>query len=279
VNRPCHRALLLAALLVLAGCSSTTFLYNRAGFLIPWYLGDYVNLNRSQKDSLKEMLGPFLQWHRREELPLYVALLEDVEASLDAPPSAEWVEDVANEFVVAWERIERRALEWMISLGEQLSDDQVEEFLANLHDKQDEYEEEYLPRTDSEYVEEAYERLLDPVQGYLGQLDWGQRSILEEAAGELIRSDRAWLSERANWMSRLETWLQREPGWQDGLRESLARRDETYSPEYTRIARHNGKVIYTAIADVLKTRTEKQDRRLRERLDDLRDDLETLIQQ
>lgn len=270
---------MVMSLVLLAGCSSTVFLYNRASFLIPWYLGDYVNLNRPQKDSLQEMLGPFLQWHRQEELPSYLNLLGEIETALDSRISGGDVTGFAGDIIVAWERIERRALEWMISLGELLSDDQVEEFVGNLRDKQDEYEEEYLPRSDEEYREEAYENLLDSMQDYLGRLDWGQRAMLEEAAAGLIRSDRAWLEERANWVQRLEQLLQRKPGWQEDLRDTLDGRAATYSADYTRIYEHNTGVVYGAIAEVLTSRTAKQDRRLREKLDDIREDLKTLIQQ
>jgi hypothetical protein len=38
-------------------------------------------------------------------------------------------------------------------------------------------------------------------------------------------------------------------------------------------------VIYRAVADTLNSRSNKQDRRLRGKLDDLREDLQTLIDQ
>ena len=76
---------LLVLLLVLTGCSSTTFIYNRLDFFIPWYLGDYVDLNREQKARLDELLQPFLDWHRIEELPQYLLMLDDIDARLDGP--------------------------------------------------------------------------------------------------------------------------------------------------------------------------------------------------
>ena len=35
---------LIFVLSLLGACSSTTFLYNRLDFLLPWYLGDYADL-------------------------------------------------------------------------------------------------------------------------------------------------------------------------------------------------------------------------------------------
>ena len=269
----------LLLLTMLSACSSTTFLYNRLDFLIPWYLGDYVDLDRAQKQLLKSELQPFLAWHRSEELPDYLGVLDQIDATLAGEVTSEQVAGVAAEFENAWLRIEARALEWMLVLGAELSDEQMAEFLENLREKQQEYEEEYLTRSDEEYVEEAYENLRDAVQDYMGRLDWGQRAILEEAAGQLRRSDSIWLSERAAWLDRLETTLQREEGWQQAMRDTLAARDETTSEEYLAVYEHNSQVIFQALARIANSRTEQQDKKLRGKLDGFREDLETLIEQ
>lgn len=267
---------LLLLLLVLGGCSTTTFLYNRLDFLIPWYLGDYVELDRQQKRSLDDLLDPFLAWHREEELQRYIELLGQIEADLDAPVSAAQVAGHAEALVAAWERIEVRSLEWMLALGEELSDKQLAGFVDKLWEQQREYEEKYLPRSLAEYHEEAYENLLDSIQDSMGRLDWGQRTILEEAAAALQRSDGIWLQERERWVTRMAALLEREPGWQQGVRDMLATRDETTSAEYLAVYEHNTSTIYAAVARVLNTRTDRQDKRLRRRIGDFRGDLETL---
>lgn len=272
-----RKSLLAALLLTLVGCSSTTFVYNRLNLIIPWYVGKYVDLSRDQKKFLDAELQPFLHWHRHEELPAYLKVMDEMEAALDAEVSQAQVADIALGFEEAWLRIESRGLEWMLALGEQLSREQMQAFVENLREKQQEYEEEYLPRSDEKYREEAYENLEDSVQDFLGRLDWGQRAILEQAAADLQRSDAIWLSERARWLDRMESLLQREEGWQQAVRDTLATREQTTSPEYLAVYEHNSQVIYAALANVLNTRTEKQDRRLRKKLTDFREDIETLI--
>ena len=61
-----HTVVGLLLLCVLAGCSSTSFFYNRLDFFVPWYLGDYVSLDRSQDELLENQLQPFLAWHRQD---------------------------------------------------------------------------------------------------------------------------------------------------------------------------------------------------------------------
>jgi hypothetical protein len=272
---------MLAAVLVclLGACSSTTFVYNRLDSILPWYLDDYVELDSSQDRQLDELLEPFLAWHRRQELPRYVALLDQVEADLDDPVSAAQVEGIYTGIEDAWLRLQDESLDWLLALGGSLSDEQVQEFLDVLQERQEEYEEEYLERSEREYREDSYESLLDSMQDYLGRLTDAQRDRLRAASLELRRSDSIWLQERAAWLQRLDILMQRQPGWQQRVREAIALRDETVSEQYSATYEHNLEIIFSAIAAVLDSRSEQQDRRLRAELRDLREDLQSLIDQ
>ena len=76
------KKILLFSLVFLVGCSSTTFIYNRIDFLLPWYLESYVDLNQEQRKNLNELLEPFFEWHREEELPKYAEIIGDLELFL-----------------------------------------------------------------------------------------------------------------------------------------------------------------------------------------------------
>ena len=271
--------ILLLAVLTLSACSSTTFFYNRLDFIIPWYMGRYVDLDREQSVFLDEQLLPFLSWHRSEELPRYVELLDEAERMLDGPVTASDIERLSLSAEEAWLRVEERGLEWMMELGAQLSDEQMADFIAELRQRQTKYEKKYLPRTDEEYREDAYDNLRDSLQDYMGRLESSQRDRLQAYVAQLNRSDSVWLEERARWIDRLENILQREPGWEERLREAIRTRDQTVSPSYTDTYNHNLAVINEAVADTVNSRTDKQDRRLRREIEQLRQDLEVLIEQ
>lgn len=274
-----YRMYLLLALLVLGGCSSTTFVYNRLDFLLPWYLDDYVELNTVQDQFLDDQLKPFLAWHRALELPLYLQILDDIDRRLDRELTADDIAAISLEFEDAWFRLEGRALDWLLALGERLTDEQVQEFLAALWEQQEEYEKKYLKRSDREYRRDSYDNLVDNMQDYLGRLDRDQKQVLESASEQLMRSDMIWLRERTGWVQRMEVFMQREPGWQQAVRDSIKRRSETVSADYLELYEHNLGVIHAALAQVLNSRTDKQDRRLRKKIADLREDLQTLVAQ
>jgi hypothetical protein len=270
---------LVVAVLLIGACSSTTFVYNRLDFLIPWYINDYVDLDRRQSSDLDRLLQPFLAWHRTTELPRYRDWLDAAVASLDEPATMASVADFGARIQLAWSRLETEALEKMLVLGADLGDDQVEEFLTSLQKQQEKFEKKYLKRDEDEYLQELHDSLSDNAGDYLGRLDWGQRGLVDEAANAMWRSDQVWLRERAVWIERLRRILQREPGWQEALRESIALRDQLVSAEYTETIAHNTDIIQQLIVDLLNSRSPRQDRRLRKKLTDLRDDFQTLIDQ
>lgn len=266
-------------LLCLTACSSTRFFYNRLDFFVPWYLGDYVSLDRSQDVLLQSELQRFLAWHRQDELPRYIELLQRAERSLDEPLTREQLVALTADAEQALDRLQDRALDWMLVLADALHQDQLDEFMDELREQQAEYEEKYLERDDADYRDDACERLQDNASRYLGRLQTEQKTRLAVGCASLRRSDSVWLAERAVWLDRLDAILQREPDWQASLRQAIAQRRDSVSPEYRATWEANTEVIQRAVVDVLNSRTERQDAHLRRELGKLQDDLVALVEQ
>lgn len=273
------RVLVLGALLLLGACSGTTFVYNRLDFLLPWYVDDYAELNGQQELYLAELIAPFLAWHRSQELPSYIGIINEIEAGLDKPQTAAGIAAIFSHLEAAWLRLEGEALDWLLKLGAELSNEQIAGFLQVMQEQQVEFEEKYLQRSDAEFYEDSYDNLVDNAKEYLGALSDEQRKLLREGSQRLLRSDQAWLGERALWLTQLAELLKREPDWQQRLRNAVAERRENPSPEYRRIYEHNMGVVYELIATLLNGRSATQDRFLRDKLAGLREDLDTLIEQ
>ncbi len=237
------------------------------------------NSTSHQETYLAELIAPFLLWHRDHELPSYVEILAKIQAGLDQPQTSGGVAAVFAELQTAWLRLEGEALDWLLDLGAQLSDEQIAGFLEVLREQQQEYEEEYLARTDEEFYQDSYDNLVDNAKEYLGVLSDEQRDQLRAASRRLLRSDRAWLQERAQWLTQLAVLLQREPQWQQRVRDAVAARREHPAPEYLRIFEHNMGVIYELVASILNERNALQDQHLRDKLAEVRRDLELLVAQ
>ena len=273
------RVWVVIALFVVSACSSTTYVYNRLDFLLPWYMDDYVDLDAEQEAYLDELLVPFLAWHRAQELPVYLTALNNIEDSLDSPLTAEIVGTLFTNFESAWLRLQSEGLTQLLDLGARLSDEQIAAFLEALWEQQREFEEEYLERDEEEFFEDNDDNTLDTFQDYLGKLSDDQKQWVQDSGRQLLRSDQVWLKERAQWLTELGILLEREPGWQERVRVAVSAKNNTMTPEYQRIYEHNMDAIYQLAAQVLNARSERQSRHLRGKLADVREDLETLIAQ
>jgi hypothetical protein len=262
---------------ILNGCSATQVIYNRADILIRWYLDDYVTLDRDQQARFDERLDALLEWHRQEELPEYVLLLDDALVILDTDVSLAATRSMAEGIESAAIRLQDRFLELLLSTGENLTSAQRADFIEALLAKQEAFETDRLARSDAEYRDDLGQRFDKQLGRYLGRLTDEQARRLQEGVAEMTRLDHFWLQDRRVWILALSNiLLADEPDWADQVRALIAGRDEALLPDYQEGIEHNGEVILQLSRDVLLMRTEKQDKKLRARLIALRDDLAAL---
>ena len=266
--------------LTLSSCSATQFIYNRVDILVRWYLDDYVSLDREQQARFDSRLEALLDWHRREELPAYVVLLDDALTILDEGVPLKDTRAMADRIEDTAIRFQDPFLELLLSTGQDLKPEQRQQFVDNLMSKQEEFEEDRLARSDLEYRDDLEERFDKQLSRYLGSLTAEQTGRVTEGVAEMTRLDRFWLEDRRVWIAELSgILLQAETYWPDQVRALIAGRDDAMLPAYREGIDHNGEVILQLSRDVLIARTDKQDRKLRNRLQSLRDDLAALATQ
>jgi len=272
------KKLLLFSLIFLVGCSTTTFVYNRIDFLLPWYLESYVDLNREQKQDLKELLIPFFKWHREEELPNYLAIIEDLELTLDASIEFESIAEITNDVEESWFRLEDRMLLWAIPMTRDLSEQQINGFIKSMQTKTEQSENEYLSRNLQTYQNDNYKRLRKNLRRFMGSLNKDQLDLISAASKKMIRVDGQWIDNRKALIEKLKVILEREYGWELAL-ENITHRDDLVAQNYRKTYAHNISVSQNLLVEVLNSRTDKQDKKLRSQLLKYRKDIERLIQE
>ena len=268
---------LLFSLVFLVGCSSTTFIYNRIDFLLPWYLGSYVDLNREQKQDLKELLIPFFKWHREEELLNYLAIIEDLESALDKTIEYESIAEITYDVEESWFRLEDRMLLWAIPITRNLSEKQIKGFIQSMQTKAEQSENEYLSRNLQAYQNDNYKRLRKNLRRFIGGMNKDQLDLINNASKEMIRVDGQWIDNRKALIEKLKVILKREDGWELAL-ENITHRDDLVAKNYRKTYAHNISINQNLLVEILNSRTDKQDMKLRSQLLKYRKDIEILIQ-
>lgn len=282
VRYPCGAkgVLVLVMLLTITACSGTRFFYNRLDTLIDWYVDDYVTLNREQSADFQGRIDQLLDWHRREELPSYAQLLTNFERSLDPSLDAEAVKTLFAELSAAADRLEVRILDLMIDFGATLTLAQRQEFMLALKDEQDEQRERLLSRSDEAYQKNVEEQFADNLSKFLGRLTESQKETLALYTPDYQRFDGVWIEDRARWTAELSDVIARDTAsWPSEVHRVLARREAARSLEYVAVYADNSALSQAIFTEVINLRTPKQDRRLRRKIDDYREDFTALVAQ
>jgi hypothetical protein len=266
----------LIALIFLTGCSSTTFVYNRIDYLLPWYFASYVDLSRDQKQYLDELLIPFFSWHRHEELPRYAEIINSVEGLLDSEVKVENIALITLDVEESWFRLEDGLLLRIIPLAKDLTDEQINNFLQVMQTKTIESEKKYLKRNDQAYQKDNYNRLRKNLRRFIGTMSKEQLDLVKIASKNMRRVDTEWIQNRKKLVANLSSILQREEGWQKRFKK-ITHRDDLVSENYRNTYAYNIDLTHNLIAAILNTRTKKQDKKLRAQLSKYQADIETLI--
>ena len=269
--------LMLLLVTTLVGCSANRLLYNRADTFIRWAADDYVALDREQQAAFDQRLDDFLAWHRSEELPRY---REFIVTSLDTLEDGVTLEEavaISEEIDLAADRFQAQFIELLLATAADLSDEQIQDFLTELERNQTEYADERLVRDEEAYYADSTKTMTDLVKRLIGRLNRDQRSEIAERSKDLTRLDGLWHDDRARWGSALRVILEsKAPGWQTEIRRLGETRSEARIPEYVAGIEHNGDVILALLVDIINSRTERQDRRMRRFLEGLVDDIDAL---
>ncbi len=186
--------LLLAS--ALAACSAVKLAYNNLPEVSYWWLDGYLDFDAEQTPRVRDELAQLLAWHRQNELPKIVALLQRAQAlaagDFTAAQACEMADEIRARLVAVAEHAEPAIADIALRLGEaQLQ--QLERKYAKINA---DYRKDWLDRSPERQQEKRYERFLDRNEDFYGRLDPSQRELLRQQVAQSIFDPRAVDAER-----------------------------------------------------------------------------------
>lgn len=123
--------LLLLVCLSLSGCG-TKFVYNNADWIAIRFVEEFVELNDNQQEMISFAIEDASVWHRREEIPAYIAELNQI--LLISPSTFTEAQFISHE--ARWRQFSSQLLDRFYPvvtlLIASMSDAQVEQFMDAL---------------------------------------------------------------------------------------------------------------------------------------------------
>lgn len=172
------------ALVAVGGCSFVRLGYNQAHELAYWWLDRHVDFDSAQSPRVRDALGQWFAWHRREQLPDYVRLLARAQTEVQAPMTAAqvcaWYDEGRSRARIAFEH----ALPAIAELAATLTPRQVENIERRHAKVNAEYREEVLQADPAKRRKAALKRGVERAEMVYGKLDAAQRERLGEALAQ-----------------------------------------------------------------------------------------------
>ncbi len=213
------RGACLILVLFLGACSSTQFAYNRADWFVRWQIEKLVDLSADQQARLEAHIDQLHDWHRRQELPRYHALILQLQATLKAGVTDANYRQLNTGLEQVWQRLLDESQQ---ALGQELpslSDEQVAQLLESLSEKNDEFYRKWVAIPEEELIERRRQRVLDALAQWAGEVTPAQRERVEAWASSAPDVYTLWHSQRLQRHAAFEALLNQRKG--RDLREPL----------------------------------------------------------
>lgn len=189
---------LLAAALAIAltGCSTLKLAYNNLPEVAYWWLNSYFDFESNQTARVRNELDRLLAWHRREELPRWIALLQKAQAlaPADSTPAqaCEFGEAIRVRLLAIAEHVEPQAAELALTL----TPAQLEQLQKKYARLNADYRSDWLDKSREAQQKKRYEQWVDRSEDFYGKLDDAQKSAMRQMIAESAFSSALFDAER-----------------------------------------------------------------------------------
>lgn len=171
--------LLLA--LLLSGCSALRLGYSQAPELAYWWLDSYFDFTEAQTTRVRADLAALHAWHRSNELPIYLGLLDKVQRLTPGNVTPEQLCELYNEFLPRLNAAADQAEPTLSAVTLLLKPEQLAQLARQLDKRSENWRENWLDGTPGERRARHVKRLVDRAEGLYGRLDAAQRATVREA--------------------------------------------------------------------------------------------------
>lgn len=200
-----HLILLLVAGPLVQGCSGVRLGYANADSLTRWWVDQYLDLSPEQDALTRERLARFHAWHRRTQLPDYLALLRQGQSFVTGQPTVADALTLGDGMIRRGRTLAEQATPDIAELLSTLGPAQIERMAGRLAEKNAEYAREaQLADGENGQRQARYKRLLERAEYWFDDFSDAQKAALRQMIDAQSAGSQFWYEER---LRRQRDWL------------------------------------------------------------------------
>ena len=272
---------LLAVLVISVSVSGCTvkLTYNFLDWVLYWELKDYVKFNRDQRLLVKDEISQLIDWHRSDELPQYADQLEKLSAGLVSGLTVEQLAESYNKLRHSWQRIVIKTLPAAVDIISNLNDEQVNDFLEMLIEKEGDDAKKIEKGTHVRTVKKREAYVSKKIVEVIGPLNEAQKALIAQWAQRMKPTKEFSLAQAIEWRTKMQTVLAErhdEQQLQKNLMVLFANPDQLRSASYRRVIDKNKHLVMQLLLDLNQTLTHQQRSKLVKKLNGYIEDFRDL---
>ena len=171
--------LAVAALLLLQACSAIKLGYQQLPTLSYWWLDSTVSFSGNQTPAAKEAIDKLYQWHRREELPGYAALLQRTADLSAGPVQPEQLCRVVDEVQARLDTLMRQVVAQATPVAMALGPRQLSHMARHWEQQNEEWEKEWLQGDAEARMARRLDKALGRYNSFYGELSAAQTALIK----------------------------------------------------------------------------------------------------
>ncbi len=171
-------------LLSASGCSSVRLAYGNASQLTWWWLDGYVDFDRSQAPQVRRAIDSFYDWHRATQLPIYVSLLDELQAVVMAPTTPADICRLQDRVEPLLRPSVNRALQLLAEHLPPLSDEQLAHIRKRYDKNNVKARDDHLQPDPKRRLQASTERTIDHAEKLYGPLEPLQRAVIRDGLAQ-----------------------------------------------------------------------------------------------
>jgi hypothetical protein len=193
------KILIICCLLAgLTGCGPR-LIYPHLEWLVPWYVSDYVSLDKSQKNMLQNRLLKQLDWHCRTQLPMYAEVLRAIGqdfADPNHPINYQKIQAYNTKLMKLWGELMQQIGPDIVDIMATATDEQIDELFENLAKQNQEFQEKYIDPPPSKLIEKRQQRMIKRIKYWISDLTAEQKAVVADWSTQLKPIAEDWLQNR-----------------------------------------------------------------------------------